>query len=272
MYIPSWLHIHKHGRSQGLLSRRPYVRAADRTRIVPAPAEPDNTPATLGHPRRRSPALAAWPLCCCFSRRFPKIPAIFYTGSTPTRVAFISAHLYTIDNTLGPSRRFSWPLRIHPLIYYRQRVLLALLEQFGRSLGRTDCQKLLFLFCKKTERNYYDFFPYQYGGFSFLSYRDKSTLAKMGLLEDTDEFQLGTARSFSRELTRPRDREQLSDFASEFAGRRGRPLIKEAYLSYPQYACRSTILDSVLTGQEIAQLGLRALACPIPDGQSAPPQ
>ena len=141
------------------------------------------------------------------------------------------------------------------MLYYRQKVLLALLEQFGGRIGRTDCQKLLFLYCKSTGRNHYDFFPYQYGGLSFLSYRDKSTLTSRDLLADTDDFQLRTATPFSAQLTRARDREQLADFALDYAGRRGKALVREAYLSYPQYTARSTILHSILTQKEIDDVG-----------------
>jgi hypothetical protein len=45
-------------------------------------------------------------------------------------------------------------------MFYRRKILLALLEAFGGSLKRTDCQKLLFLFCQRRGKNYYDFFPY----------------------------------------------------------------------------------------------------------------
>jgi hypothetical protein len=55
-------------------------------------------------------------------------------------------------------------------MYYRRKILLALIEVFGGSLQSTDCEKLLFNFCQQTGKNHYDFFPYKYGPFSFLSY------------------------------------------------------------------------------------------------------
>lgn len=151
-------------------------------------------------------------------------------------------------------RQSTLPSLDSPVLYYRQKVLLALLEQFGGRLGRTDCQKLLFLFCKTTERNHYDFFPYQYGGFSFLSYRDKATLTGMGLLADTEDFQLGATVAYLPQLDRANDRAQLLAFTSEFADCRGNSLIREAYLRFPRYASRSTILARVLTRQEIARV------------------
>ncbi|HXV44905.1 MAG TPA: DUF488 domain-containing protein, partial [Anaerolineae bacterium] len=79
---------------------------------------------------------------------------------------------------------------------YRRKVLLALIEVFGRSLLRTDCEKLLFLFCQRTDRNYYDFFPHMYGGFSILSYQDKKHLTDLGFLSKGDDFALEKQQSF----------------------------------------------------------------------------
>jgi uncharacterized protein (DUF488 family) len=46
-------------------------------------------------------------------------------------------------------------------MYYRRKILLALIEVFGGSLKSTDCEKLLFNFCQQREKNHYDFFPHK---------------------------------------------------------------------------------------------------------------
>ena len=65
-------------------------------------------------------------------------------------------------------------------MYYRRKLLLALVEAFGGTLNRTDCLKIFFLFCQKTDKNHYDFFPYRYGGYSFLVIQDKARLEALG--------------------------------------------------------------------------------------------
>ena len=78
-------------------------------------------------------------------------------------------------------------------MYYRRKILLALLEVFDDSLKSTDCrQKFLFNFCQQTGKNHYDFFPYKYGPFSFLSYYDKRRMIDLELLKSADDFQLNT--------------------------------------------------------------------------------
>ena len=73
-------------------------------------------------------------------------------------------------------------------MFYRRKIVLALLEAFGGSLAPTDCQNLLLLFCQRRGKNYYDFFPHNSSAYSFLLYQDKARLISLGLLADQDVF------------------------------------------------------------------------------------
>jgi hypothetical protein len=138
-------------------------------------------------------------------------------------------------------------------MFYRRKILMALIEVFGGFLKRTDCQKLLFLFCQQTKRNYYDFFPYKFGGFSLVAYQDKKCLMDLGFLHDDEDFVLCTNRSFFNEL-KPKDRVALNYMLLTVNALRGDALIRKVYLEYPEYTSRSTILSEVLSPQEIDQM------------------
>jgi uncharacterized protein (DUF488 family) len=138
-------------------------------------------------------------------------------------------------------------------VFYRRKVLLALLEAFGGSLAKTDCQKLLFLFCSQRKKNYYDFFPYKYGGFSFLVYQDKSRLTDLGLLSSHDHFQL-TDRQFYLNQLHLEDRVALQALVTEIGDLRGEGLIRKVYLEYPYYASHSKIAQKVLKKAEYQQI------------------
>ena len=71
-------------------------------------------------------------------------------------------------------------------MYYRRKILLALVKEMGGKLQPTDMQKLLFLFCDNQQEKSYEFIPYLFGGFSFQSYADKRTLTKYGLLTEKE--------------------------------------------------------------------------------------
>ncbi len=138
-------------------------------------------------------------------------------------------------------------------MYYRRKILLALIEVFGGSLQSTDCEKLLFNFCQQTGKNHYDFFPYKYGPFSFLSYYDKRRLVEMGLLKSADDFQLNTRRSYLSELA-PADKTALLKFRAQIGDLRGDKLVKKIYREFPQYTSRSKIAGRYFTVDEIGQL------------------
>jgi len=136
-------------------------------------------------------------------------------------------------------------------MYYRRKLLLALLEVFGGNLGNTDCEKLLFNFCQMTGKNYYDFFPYQYGPFSFISYYDKRRLTEMGLLKATNDFQLASPGKYLADLE-PADKVALLRLKA--SGLTGPNLVKKVYRDYPQYAARSKIVPDLFDADEIKQI------------------
>jgi len=139
-------------------------------------------------------------------------------------------------------------------MYYRQKIQISLIESFGGSLQSTDFIKYLLIFCQDTGRNYYDFFPYKYGGFSFLAYQDKAYLTKSGFLHNSDDFQCSTSQSFLNEL-KPKDQTSLGNL-SKSSKLNGKELIRKTYLSYPHYTCRSEILSEILDQDEINRVQL----------------
>ena len=72
-------------------------------------------------------------------------------------------------------------------MYYRRKVILALLESFNDELGKISFQKLLFLFTRHQERPAFDFVPYKQGCFSFQSYADMRTMMKYNMVAEEKE-------------------------------------------------------------------------------------
>jgi len=52
-------------------------------------------------------------------------------------------------------------------MYYRRKIILSLLQEFGGKLKRTDFQKFLFLVSEHQKKRAFDFIPYKYGCYSF---------------------------------------------------------------------------------------------------------
>lgn len=138
-------------------------------------------------------------------------------------------------------------------MFYRRKILLALIEAFGGTLTKTDCQKLLFLFCNRRGKNYYDFFPHKYGNFSLILTQDKNRLADLGFLTSHSDFQLKVDQSYLDQL-KANDRTILHALVADIGNLRGDKLIHKIYLEYPHYVSRSQIAKSLLKDVEYAQV------------------
>jgi uncharacterized protein (DUF488 family) len=140
-------------------------------------------------------------------------------------------------------------------MFYRRKILLALLEAFGGSLTKTDCQKLLFLYCERREKNFYDFFPHKYGNFSLILSQDRHRLADLGFLTSHSDFQLKEDQSYLHQID-TKDRIALQTLVVEVGNLRGEELIRKIYLEFPHYVSRSQIANKVLTNTELEKVSI----------------
>ncbi len=68
-------------------------------------------------------------------------------------------------------------------MYYRRKIVLALLQQFGNELKSKRFQQLLLIFTRRQKKPVYEFIPYKYGAFSMQARANKGTMIKYGLLK-----------------------------------------------------------------------------------------
>jgi len=125
-------------------------------------------------------------------------------------------------------------------MFTRRKILLALLEACGGELKSTDMEKLLFAYCAESGKNYYDFFPYKFGCFSFLSYQDKRVLTKQGFLADCDSFKLKNRQTHLGNVDSD-EQSRIVSFAKRMKNLRGKNLVHHVYINHPYFAIRSEI-------------------------------
>lgn len=134
-------------------------------------------------------------------------------------------------------------------MFYRQKVLLSMLE-FGKvPLSSMDLEKLLFLYCQTTRKNYYDFFPSQHGAFSLMYDYDKQKLIEKDVLRDSDSLELTIQTSYSEQL-HEKERVQLHNFSHQTRHLRGKALLRQTYLDHPKYALKSQLVTTLLDDDE----------------------
>lgn len=140
------------------------------------------------------------------------------------------------------------------MIYYRRKILLALLEKSDGNLTAKRLQKLLFLITQLQKDKSYYFVPYKYGCFSFQANQDLQTLRKYGELKisDTEKgrfIELNSEKSFF-DLLKKDDKLIVNKIVNQFQNYSQNELIRYTYLNHPYYSINSTILDELLNNAE----------------------
>jgi len=141
-------------------------------------------------------------------------------------------------------------------MYYRRKVILSLLEQFGGELDKISFQKLLFLLAQKQEKPAFDFVPYKKGCFSFQSYADIRTMIKYGMISENIEKDdwIKTDNNYYTSTLSVKDKQVLSYIKNQFENSSSDDLISFTYKRYPYYATKSTIAHKVLNKAELIKV------------------
>ena len=106
-------------------------------------------------------------------------------------------------------------------LYYRQKILLSLLEVFGGRLKKTDLQKYLFLFTQEYQKNRsYEFVPYKFGCFSFQSVADLKKLTDIGIIKAGEDWEFADRNGYLAQIA-TEDREKLFSFRDKYSTTRG---------------------------------------------------
>ncbi len=141
------------------------------------------------------------------------------------------------------------------MLYYRRKILLALLEMFGGQLTAKSLQKYLFLFTTKQTIPSFDFIPYKYGCFSFQANQDILTMQKYGYIEivENENGRLICLQNENSVITSliESDQIKLKEIKNKFEHFTQTELIRFTYQKYPYYAINSSIAQDLLTKTEL---------------------
>jgi uncharacterized protein (DUF488 family) len=137
-------------------------------------------------------------------------------------------------------------------MFYRRKVILALLQLFEGHLEKIRLQKLLFLFCHKQEKPEYDFIPYMYGCFSYSANADLNTMVNKGLLvENANDGYRKADKVDYLKVIKPADRELLTKTKAAYGNMKSNALMKHTYINFPYFAINSIKASEILTKDEL---------------------
>ena len=139
-------------------------------------------------------------------------------------------------------------------MFYRRKILLALLQLFDGQLDKIRLQKLLFLFTKRQGKTEYDFIPYKYGCYSYTANADLLALTRKSLIEDEGQgFKLADETDYFKSL-KETDKALLRELKILYGKMSGTALMKHTYINYPFYAINSVRATDILNEQELEKV------------------
>ncbi len=141
-------------------------------------------------------------------------------------------------------------------MFYRRKIILALLQAFDGYLPKISLQKLLFLFSKRQHKPDYDFVPYLYGCYSFSANADLTAMVKHGLLtEDKTSFTKKESLDYVKTLNE-KDKKILIEIKNTYGKLSSNSLMKHTYLNYHYYAINSVKALEILGSEQFEKIRL----------------
>lgn len=140
------------------------------------------------------------------------------------------------------------------MLYYRRKILLALLQAFGGHLGKTDLQKLLLIVAKLQKKPSFDFIPHRFGCYSYQSSWDLRALKVYGVVTESDTGWILTKSEDYRGMLTNDDKSHISHVARTYKNHTTDQLIKVTYLKFPYYAIRSEKAPKILNADELRKV------------------
>jgi len=135
-------------------------------------------------------------------------------------------------------------------MYYRRKILLALLEVFDNKLDKISLQKLLMLLTKQQLKPDFHFVPYKYGCFSFQANADLATMTKYNQVRGDSSSWVKTDDEKYLLSLKERDRQAIRYIKHQYGSKNADELIKLTYVKYPYFAINSSIAESRLSEEE----------------------
>lgn len=135
-------------------------------------------------------------------------------------------------------------------MYYRRKILLALLETFDNKIEKISLQKLLMLVTKQQQKPGFYFVPYKFGCFSFQANADLNTMIKYNQVILEGNYWVKTDNEKYLLNLKERDRQAIRYVKLQFGSKNTDELIKYTYVKFPYFALNSTIAKERLSHDE----------------------
>lgn len=139
-------------------------------------------------------------------------------------------------------------------MFYRRKIILALLQLFDGELDKIRLQKLLFLLTKKQVKPEYDFIPYRFGCYSYSANADMTAMVTRGFLTENEKsFAKNDSTNYLTQL-KPADLKVLQEVKTLYGKMNANALMKHTYINFPFYAIKSEVAENILNSEELERV------------------
>ena len=139
-------------------------------------------------------------------------------------------------------------------MFYRRKIILALIQLLGGELEKIRIQKLLFLYSQKKKNPEYEFIPYKFGCYSFSVKADLNTMVKNASLVETEYYFIKNNQDDFVKSLKVEDKKIITEVVQLYGNMNSNSLIKHTYINFPYYAINSTIADKVLDEKQLEKV------------------
>ena len=135
-------------------------------------------------------------------------------------------------------------------MYYRRKILLALLEAFDNRLEKISFQKLLMLVTNQQHKPDFYFVPYKFGCFSFQANADLTTMTKYNQVKEESNSWVKIDNEKYLLSLKESDRQAIRYLKLQYGSINADELIKHTYVKFPYLAVNSIIAKERLSHEE----------------------
>jgi len=137
-------------------------------------------------------------------------------------------------------------------MFYRRKIILALLQLLGGPIGKIRLQKLLFLFTQRQDKAEYDFIPYDYGCYSYSANADLTAMVNQRILsEKTKNHFTKVDKTDYIKTIKEIDKKLLDEIKLDFGNMTADELMEYTYVNYPYWAINSIKAKEILSAEQL---------------------
>lgn len=139
-------------------------------------------------------------------------------------------------------------------MFYRRKIILALLQLFDGQIDKFSLQKLLFLLTKQQAKPDYDFIPYKYGCYSYSAHADLTTMVNKGILTDLEKSYKSNETANYFNTLKADDKKLMLYIKEQYGKMSADALMKHTYLNFPYWAINSEVAPRILNAKQLEKV------------------